>query len=233
MSTNVAPTGFPWGVGIDKGSLPWFQVQMQPNNSARNGTFRVRNVCYSRKIHGKNFSRNGFRPQSDWVPGCERHVSEAGDLMYTPVYTRQFEKDLKWCVRRGKNPEKFKLIVKTLLAGEPIRAVIHTLSDALKNGIVVIPAEAGIQQRGKREKQPAVSTLFDDRNSILHTSVSSIYVVRVWGHKNDMVTGVTQRYKVIHWYGWTSSDIGWIPASAGMTNRKVNRVTLLMKHWTS
>ena len=28
--------------------------------------------------------------------------------MYTPVYTRQFERDLKLAVRRGKNIEKFK-----------------------------------------------------------------------------------------------------------------------------
>jgi len=37
-----------------------------------------------------------------------------------PVYTRQFEKDIKRCLRRGKNPEKFKLIAQTLLAGEPL-----------------------------------------------------------------------------------------------------------------
>ena len=40
--------------------------------------------------------------------------------MYTPVYTRQFEKDLKLAKRRGKNLEKFKIIVRTLLAGQPI-----------------------------------------------------------------------------------------------------------------
>ena len=28
--------------------------------------------------------------------------------MYTPVYTKQFEKDLKLCKRRGKNLEKLK-----------------------------------------------------------------------------------------------------------------------------
>jgi len=37
-----------------------------------------------------------------------------------PVYTRQFEKDLKRCLRRGKNPEKFKIIARTLLADEPL-----------------------------------------------------------------------------------------------------------------
>jgi len=40
--------------------------------------------------------------------------------MYTPVYTRQFEKDLKLAKRRAKNPEKFKVIARTLLAGHPL-----------------------------------------------------------------------------------------------------------------
>ena len=40
--------------------------------------------------------------------------------MYTPVYTRQFEKDVRRCQRRGKNLEKFKLIAKALLAGEQL-----------------------------------------------------------------------------------------------------------------
>lgn len=40
--------------------------------------------------------------------------------MYTPVYTRQFEKDLKLAKRRGKNLEKFKIIARTLLTGRPI-----------------------------------------------------------------------------------------------------------------
>ena len=40
--------------------------------------------------------------------------------MYTPVYTRQFEKDLKLAKRRGKNLEKFKIIARTLLAGQPL-----------------------------------------------------------------------------------------------------------------
>jgi len=37
-----------------------------------------------------------------------------------PVYTRQFEKDLRRCLRRGKNAEKFKIIARTLLAGEAL-----------------------------------------------------------------------------------------------------------------
>lgn len=40
--------------------------------------------------------------------------------MFVPVYTRQFEKDLKRCLRRGKNPEKFKILARTLLSGEPL-----------------------------------------------------------------------------------------------------------------
>lgn len=40
--------------------------------------------------------------------------------MYTPVYTRQFEKDVKRCKRRGKDFEKFKIIARSLLSGEPL-----------------------------------------------------------------------------------------------------------------
>ena len=40
--------------------------------------------------------------------------------MRTPVYTRQFERDLKLALRRGKNLEKFKIIARTLLAGLPL-----------------------------------------------------------------------------------------------------------------
>jgi mRNA interferase YafQ len=40
--------------------------------------------------------------------------------MYTPVYTKQFAKDLKRSRRRGKNMEKFKIIVRGLLTGEPL-----------------------------------------------------------------------------------------------------------------
>jgi len=40
--------------------------------------------------------------------------------MYTPVYTRQFEKDAKRCQRRGKDMEKFKALAKALIAGQPL-----------------------------------------------------------------------------------------------------------------
>jgi len=37
--------------------------------------------------------------------------------MYTPVYTKQFAKDLKRCQRRGKNLEKFKILVRAFDGG--------------------------------------------------------------------------------------------------------------------
>ena len=40
--------------------------------------------------------------------------------MHTPIYTKQFDKDIKRAVRRGKNVEKFKIIARTLLAGDPL-----------------------------------------------------------------------------------------------------------------
>jgi mRNA interferase YafQ len=39
--------------------------------------------------------------------------------MYTPVYTRQFERDIKRAQRRGKTLEKFKIIARALLSGKP------------------------------------------------------------------------------------------------------------------
>jgi len=40
--------------------------------------------------------------------------------MFTPVYTKQFEKDLKQCKKRGKNLEKFKILAIALLSGKPL-----------------------------------------------------------------------------------------------------------------
>ena len=40
--------------------------------------------------------------------------------MYTPIYTKQFNKDVKRCQRRGKNFEKFKIIARSLLSGEAL-----------------------------------------------------------------------------------------------------------------
>lgn len=43
--------------------------------------------------------------------------------MYAPVYTKQFGRDIKRAQRRGKNLEKFKIVARTLLAGEPLDAI--------------------------------------------------------------------------------------------------------------
>ena len=40
--------------------------------------------------------------------------------MLVPAYTRQFEKDLKRMKRRGKDLEKLKMIVRCLIAEEPL-----------------------------------------------------------------------------------------------------------------
>jgi mRNA interferase YafQ len=40
--------------------------------------------------------------------------------MYTPVYTKQFEKDVKRCKRRSKDFEKFKIILRELAAGKQL-----------------------------------------------------------------------------------------------------------------
>ena len=40
--------------------------------------------------------------------------------MLTPVYTRQFERDVKRMGKRGKNMEKLKIIIRSLAGEEPI-----------------------------------------------------------------------------------------------------------------
>jgi mRNA interferase YafQ len=40
--------------------------------------------------------------------------------MLTPIYTPQFEKDIKRIKKRGKNLEKVKIIIRTLLQGHPL-----------------------------------------------------------------------------------------------------------------
>jgi len=40
--------------------------------------------------------------------------------MLIPVYTRQFERDIKRMKRRGKNPEKLKIIIRSLISEEPL-----------------------------------------------------------------------------------------------------------------
>ena len=40
--------------------------------------------------------------------------------MYKPLYTKQFEKDIKRAKRRRKNLEKLKIIVRTILEGKKL-----------------------------------------------------------------------------------------------------------------
>ena len=40
--------------------------------------------------------------------------------MHTPIYTRQFERDVKRVLKRGKNIDKLKIIVRSLLSEEPL-----------------------------------------------------------------------------------------------------------------
>ena len=40
--------------------------------------------------------------------------------MLIPVYTRQFERDIKRMKRRGKNPEKVMIIIRSLISEEPL-----------------------------------------------------------------------------------------------------------------
>lgn len=40
--------------------------------------------------------------------------------MLTPAYTRQFERDVKWMRKRGKNLEKMKIILRSLIAEDPL-----------------------------------------------------------------------------------------------------------------
>jgi mRNA interferase YafQ len=43
--------------------------------------------------------------------------------MLAPVYTRQFEKDIKRVKKQGKTLEKIKIIIRTLLEGQPLDAI--------------------------------------------------------------------------------------------------------------
>jgi mRNA interferase YafQ len=48
---------------------------------------------------------------------------KTGYLMLTPVYTRQLEKDIKRMQKRGKNVEKLKSIIRSLIDEEPLDAL--------------------------------------------------------------------------------------------------------------
>ena len=40
--------------------------------------------------------------------------------MYRPMYTRQFEKDVKRLRKRNKNLDKLRIVIRSLIVGEPI-----------------------------------------------------------------------------------------------------------------
>ena len=40
--------------------------------------------------------------------------------MYTPAYTRQFAKDIKRLKKRKKDLDKLKIVIRTLVAGQPL-----------------------------------------------------------------------------------------------------------------
>ena len=44
-------------------------------------------------------------------------------MSLVPVYTKQFEKDLKRCQRRNKRMEKFKLVAETLIAEDELDSI--------------------------------------------------------------------------------------------------------------
>ncbi|MGH7901305.1 MAG: type II toxin-antitoxin system YafQ family toxin [Thermodesulfobacteriota bacterium] len=43
--------------------------------------------------------------------------------MYKPLYTKQFEKDIKRAKRRSKNLEKVKIIIRTILEGKKLDSI--------------------------------------------------------------------------------------------------------------
>jgi len=58
-------------------------------------------------------------------------------------------------------------------------------------------------------KQPAVYILASKRNGTLYTGVTSDLVKRIWEHKNDLVEGFTQQYRV--------HDLVWFELHDNMT----------------
>ncbi len=43
--------------------------------------------------------------------------------MLTPAYTKQFERDLKRAKKRGKNLDKIKIIIRSIIAEDPLDAI--------------------------------------------------------------------------------------------------------------
>jgi mRNA interferase YafQ len=43
--------------------------------------------------------------------------------MLTPVYTKQFERDTKRMQKRGKNLDKLKILIRSIVAEEPLDAI--------------------------------------------------------------------------------------------------------------
>jgi len=70
----------------------------------------------------------------------------------------------------------------------------------------VIPAKAGIQRQHLKEFY--VYILCSKRNGTLYTGVTSNLIKRVYEHKNDLVNGFTQRYKV-HRLVWYETHESW------------------------
>ena len=61
-------------------------------------------------------------------------------------------------------------------------------------------------------KQPCVYILASCRNGTLYTGVTSNLMKRVWEHKNHLVRGFTQKYKIdqLVWYEMHSTMISAI-----------------------
>jgi len=74
---------------------------------------------------------------------------------------------------------------------------------ATNHFLLVIPAQAGIQERRIITiNQPTVYILASGKNGTIYIGVTSDLVKRVWQHKNCLIEGFTKRYKVhcLVWY---------------------------------
>lgn len=87
--------------------------------------------------------------------------------MHITVYAKRFHKDVRRCERRGKNMDKFKILARTLLSGEPLDA-IHRDHNLVENGRILLELPvshwAGIRvvkppTKNKRESRTRVGAL--------------------------------------------------------------------------